>query len=424
MNILHISTYDTAGGAARATYRIHRVLQQNGNESTILVLKKTVKDLSVVSITGSKLANWLGKYLDKIDHLPIILIRRKVDTVFSFAWLTPFNFKRNKLLKNADIICLYWVGGGFLSPLAIKNIFSYNKPVVWRMSDLWPFTGGCHYPAGCNKFTEGCFDCHLLKNAFPVDFAKKLFDKKRKYWNDLKFNILCPSRWMENLVYKSKLFKNCNIVYIPTGIDIETFSPKPKNNILKHYDFPTNKKIILFGAFHAQSNNIKGLDFLQNAIHCIDNSYLKNCALVIFGENENNRISLPTIETYHTGEIKNDLILSELYSYSDIFVCPSKEENLANTALESMSCGTPCISFKIGGMIDVIDHLENGYLAKPYDVKELANGILWILDNTKSKELRKKARSKIENIFDIHKTTNLYQNWLKSLISENIKSKS
>ena len=66
-----------------------------------------------------------------------------------------------------------------------------------------------------------------------------------------------------------------------------------------------------------------------------------------------------------------------------------------------MSCGTPCIAFNIGGLPDMIEHKNNGYLARPFDADDLAKGIAWILeDNNRLKDLSINARNKIEKEFD------------------------
>ena len=61
------------------------------------------------------------------------------------------------------------------------------------------------------------------------------------------------------------------------------------------------------------------------------------------------------------------------YSCADLFVIPSLEDNLPNTIMESMACGTPCVGFEIGGIPEMIDHRVNGYVANYKDAGDLAN---------------------------------------------------
>jgi glycosyltransferase involved in cell wall biosynthesis len=90
----------------------------------------------------------------------------------------------------------------------------------------------------------------------------------------------------------------------------------------------------------------------------------------------------------------------KLYSAADVTIVPSLQENLSNVILESLSCGTPVVGFKIGGNSDMIEHKINGYLAEPYQSDDLAYGIAWILNNENSKEISKMARGKVLENFD------------------------
>jgi glycosyltransferase involved in cell wall biosynthesis len=84
---------------------------------------------------------------------------------------------------------------------------------------------------------------------------------------------------------------------------------------------------------------------------------------------------------HYLGRLHDDLSRALAYSAADAFVAPSMEENLANTVIEAMACGTPCVAFEIGGMPDIIKHHQNGYLAKPFDTGDLARGIIWIMED-------------------------------------------
>ena len=117
--------------------------------------------------------------------------------------------------------------------------------------------------------------------------------------------------------------------------------------------------------------------------------------------------------------MSDDLILAIIYSACDVFVAPSVEENLANTVLESISCGTPVVCFDIGGMPDAILHLKNGYLAKPFDVKDLSEGISWIINNDNKNELKRTARQVAESKFSNEKSTIKYIELYRNLISKN-----
>jgi glycosyltransferase involved in cell wall biosynthesis len=85
--------------------------------------------------------------------------------------------------------------------------------------------------------------------------------------------------------------------------------------------------------------------------------------------------------------------------------------------MENLSCGTPIVAFDIGGNSDMIDHKENGYLAKPFDKLDLAYGIRWVLENQNYNDLRKNAREKVLKEFGSKKVVNEYIKLYKEVLS-------
>ena len=82
-----------------------------------------------------------------------------------------------------------------------------------------------------------------------------------------------------------------------------------------------------------------------------------------------------------------------IYNAADVFLLPSLSENLPNTIMEAMACGTPCVGFEVGGIPEMIDHKQNGYVARYKDAADLAEGIRYVLDNRE--ELGRNAREKV-----------------------------
>lgn len=82
-----------------------------------------------------------------------------------------------------------------------------------------------------------------------------------------------------------------------------------------------------------------------------------------------------------------------------MFVIPSLEDNLPNTIMESMACGTPCVGFETGGIPEMIDHLKNGYVAKYKDTEDLTMGIEWILNNNVTLNLSSACVDKVRNCY-------------------------
>jgi glycosyltransferase involved in cell wall biosynthesis len=107
--------------------------------------------------------------------------------------------------------------------------------------------------------------------------------------------------------------------------------------------------------------------------------------------------------------LNDDISLSLVYAAADVFIAPSVQDNLPNTVMESLACGTPWVAFDIGGMCDMIGHQQNGYLAKPFDIDDLAKGIIWVLeDEERLRKLGVNGRKKVEQNFSLEIQANNY----------------
>jgi glycosyltransferase involved in cell wall biosynthesis len=97
---------------------------------------------------------------------------------------------------------------------------------------------------------------------------------------------------------------------------------------------------------------------------------------------------------HYLGSLSPDQLIP-VYNAVDAFVLPSLEDNLPNTVMEALSCGTPVVAFRQGGLPEMIDHQKNGFLAAYRSAKELASGIAWLLFKANPETLRQRAREKV-----------------------------
>jgi len=174
-----------------------------------------------------------------------------------------------------------------------------------------------------------------------------------------------------------------------------------------------DKKFILFGAMSATSDINKGYQELTHALNLIDNC---NTELLVFGSFPPKNPPIFRQNARFLGQLQDDLTLRILYSAADVVVVPSRQENLSNVIMESLACGTPVVAFDVGGNADMINHRQNGYLAKPYDIKDLASGINWVLDNPDDVPLCTNARQKVLSCFDSRLVASRYISLYKEIL--------
>jgi glycosyltransferase involved in cell wall biosynthesis len=173
---------------------------------------------------------------------------------------------------------------------------------------------------------------------------------------------------------------------------------------------PTDKKLILFGSLAGTVEQRKGFTQLQKAIgQLVATSNSRDMELVVFGASRPAVAPEFGMETRYVGKLHDDIGLTLLYNAADVFVLPSLQDNLPNTVMEALACGTPCVAFDIGGVPDMIEHQANGYLAVPYEPSDLAAGIAWVLrDQDRWQALSRNARIKVEREFALHKVARRY----------------
>ncbi|MBA7568028.1 putative teichuronic acid biosynthesis glycosyltransferase TuaC [subsurface metagenome] len=414
MKILLLNTNDISGGAAIAAYRLLKGLQKNGVQAQMLVQSKKSDDYSIIG-PQTKWQKAFSRIRPIIDSIPVKFYKQRKKIIFSPAILPDNIFKKIQDI-NPDIIHLHWIAGGFIK---IESLAKMKKPIVWTLHDMWAFSGGCHYDEECGKYINNCGRCPLLNSNKKNDLSYKIWKRKEKSWKNLDLTIVTVSSWLGECAKKSSLFNKTRVEVIPNGIDLNRFKPIDKNIARDILYLPKDKKIILFGALSTLSDKRKGYPLLKEALKKFSSKENKDIELVIFGSSKPKDEENMGFKTRYLGRLNDEISLELVYSAADVMIVPSIQDNLPNTVMESISCGTPVVAFNIGGIHDMIDHQKNGYLAKPFDAADLAYGIKWVLEDDKRwRKLSENAREKVKNEFDIVKVAkryvDLYKNALKS----------
>lgn len=416
MKVLFINTTDTSGGAARAAVRIMRGVQLCGIEAQMFVKYKNSQASDVVCMSQFAPSGMLYKVFDWIvtkiknqwqHHRWRPYKQTKKDLYFSDLRSTRIHGALQKM--DYDIVHLHWINNRFLDIDELKKI---KKPIVWTLHDSWPFTGICHVPYECRNYELYCDVCPMLGSTKENDLANEVFEKKIAAYRDLNLHIVTPSRWLGECAKRSALLGRFPITVIPNCIDTELYQPMDKSDARKVLGLEPGKKYLLFGAMHALDDMNKGFEYLKEALKQIKDT---NIELLVYGTNDDMRKYDLSIPARSLGYINKDKIMVLLYNAVDVCIIPSLSENLSNTIMESLSCGTPVVAFNIGGNGDMIDHERNGYLAKEKDSEDLARGIEWCLEHNADGALNMNARKKVLSNYTIDIVAEQYKKLYESL---------
>lgn len=422
LRILHISPDENGGGAAKAAYRAHLALKESGANSQMLVLRKTTNDQSVFSANSSslgKLRNFLHKKFNKFLTWNEKSFTTANQTLHSFG-KTSRGLVDTINRSDADIINLHWVVG----MLSINDIAKIKKPIVWTLHDMWPFCGGEHYAETDSQTAR--FKLGYKSDNRPIfedgpDLNLQAWRLKKSLWKK-PLQIITPSHWMADCVKASALMNTWPTKVIPNALNTDLWKPLDPELARRHMRLPLNKKLICFGAMGGAQTELKGFDLLCKALESL-RGQVDSLELVIFGQARPENTPDLGFPLHYTGHLSDEAELQSIYSAADAFIIPSRMDNLPNTGVESMACGTPVIAFDTCGLKDIVIHQENGWLAKAFDVNDLAYGIKWVLEDKVRHQLlcikaREFAVKQFSNSNIAEQYKKLYKEILNNLASE------
>ena len=412
MKVVIVSSFDINGGAARAAHRLHHALLGINVDSRMLVQLKSSND-TTVSGARTYIYRSIKKCRHLLDQIPVMRYKNK--SLFSPSWLPLSNIANRINSMKPDIVHLHWVNKGFLPIQEIKPIC---QPIVITLHDMWSFTGGCHYSEDCTRYITGCGKCPQLNSHHERDISKWVWKRKKKHWSNKDITLIAPSRWLAQRAKESGLFKDSRIEVIPNALNIRSFKPTPSQHARSFWNLPADKKLVLFGSLDPSSDKRKGFDLLFDAITKMHNSHKDETELIIFGTSQPENPPDFGLPVHYMGNIHDDTSLALLYSAADVMVVPSRQEAFGQTASESLSCGTPVVAFRTTGLIDIVDHLKDGYLAEPFNTMDLANGIIWVItDSQRQKKMSVNARRKAETAFSMPVVAMQYESIYLSLLA-------
>jgi glycosyltransferase involved in cell wall biosynthesis len=382
MNVLLLNTYPH-GGAGVACRRLQTALRESNVTANLL--------------TSNDVGSRWPFYAERISFVPL---ERDKSVRFSFS-LANFgkDLSRHPLVREADVLHLHWVNQGFLSLKNMAQLAETGKPIVWTLHDMWAFTGGCHYSQGCENFKNECGNCLFLKNPSPDDLSHRVWLRKKKFFpKNIQF-VTC-SEWLAGVARSSGLLKNYPVTAIPNPIDTTVFKPlsaAERQKFLSEKGISPNARVLLFAAMKV-SEERKGFRFLLEALQILKTQRPDfQLEILVLGKAEPEALSALPYPVHALGLVQDQSELVRAYGAADVFAIPSLEDNLPNTVMESLACGTPVAGFRTGGVPEMVGHLKEGFIAPQGDSRGLAEGIFEVLDGIISLEkYREAARRKVE----------------------------
>jgi glycosyltransferase involved in cell wall biosynthesis len=418
LKVVHVSTEEASGGAARAALRLHDGLRRLGADSTLFVEHRatdgaTTRRFEPPRDPLSRVRRRLrGDALQR--RFAAYRATRKPGTEIFTDARSRHGHDPLAQLPAADVVNLHWIAQ-FVDYELVLAPLAATQPVVWTLHDMNAFTGGCHYDLGCRRFLDRCGACPQLGSLAPDDLSSDVLAIKRRVYHGIgagRIHFVTPSRWLADEVRGSMLGTKFPVSVIPYGLDLDAFAPRDQQAARDTLGIPRGAHVVLFLG-HYLANERKGFRLLAGALEPL-RVRLPDLFLLSVGIGSVPDVRAPGL---HLPHLDHDRLLSLVYSAADVFVIPSRQDNLPNTVLEAMACGTPVVGFAVGGIPDMVRDGETGLLVSPFDVEALGLAIAGVCtDPERRRAMGARCRRVAEEDYRIEQQARRYLDLYRSLL--------
>jgi glycosyltransferase involved in cell wall biosynthesis len=390
MSILHFSTSDIVGGSARSAYRIHTGLRARGHRSRMLVGFRRSHDPDVQAVAPSRPLQLLDRAADRLT----------ARLGYQYQYVpSSTRTARHPWIREADVIQLFNTHGGYFAQSLLSEL-ARHAPIVWRLSDMWAFTGHCAYSGNCERWLAGCGSCPQPE-AYPAvgrDRTAALYTLKEHLYRRLPMTVVVPSSWLETLAKQSPLLREHPIVRIPNGLELRELAPRSRELARRRFGLPHDARVILFPAHILDDNPRKGGDVLLQAL--VELGPRPGWTLALLGEGGLTWVDRSPIAVQRLGFQSAPDAVADAYAAADVVALPSVMENLPNTLIEALACGRAVVASDCGGMRDGVMHGVTGLLTRTGDPRELARALQELMEaDERRATMEREARALFEREF-------------------------
>jgi glycosyltransferase involved in cell wall biosynthesis len=414
MRILFINTTDLSGGAAVIIQRMMSGFQQYYHTENYLLVKTKKGN---ADNTAQILTNSPQIIIEKITDR----ISRKVGLLYQF-----FPFSSKKILDLAksfqpDIINLHNTHGAYFATPLIEKL-SQIAPIAWTLHDMWSFTANASHTFNNMswKYLKNDRELTKIPPAIGINTGAYLLKQKKRIYQQSKLTIITPSKWLKDLAEQSPVFEGTNIFHIYNGVDPQVFRPKDKQAAKQKLNVDQNKKTIMFSSHFLKKNNPwKGGNDLIEILRKINASSDEKINFLVLGEGVIEELnSFSNFNIFYKGYLNTEDEVCDCLNAADLFIYPTRADNLPNTLVEAIACGTPCVTFDIGGNKEIIRHNYNGIIIEPFDLEAFAQNTLSLLkNNTKRSEFGNNCLLMVNEKFELSTMIKNYHSLFEKIIT-------
>lgn len=351
-------------------YRLHRRLLEQGVDSKILTLRADPNSPDV-------------SRLPSIDRLGAESRIRSITSRFGLNdvhRLGSFLLDRHTFFQNADVVHFHCMHSGTFSYLALPKV-ARSKPCVFTLHDMWALTGHCGYSYECTRWKSGCGECPHPEENPPIrrDATRLEWRLKQRAFTRAAPQLISKCSWSTRMVRVSAL-RHLPLVEIPYGVDTDVYRPLGVESSRHILGLPQDRFVLLFSAQRLTSRR-KGSDLLMRALDELPRELAQRTVLLTMGRRALDVARITGLPVRDLGYLADDHLKALAYSAADLSLFPTRADVFGIVSIESQACGTPVVSFRVGGVPDHVRPGETGFLAEPEDALGFRDGIALLLEN-------------------------------------------
>lgn len=372
MRVLHIHSGvgHSGGGGGIAMQRLHQRLLRLGVDSKILVLQDA----------------GFGPDVSRLPRVEYLSLERRIRAITGRLGLNDihrlgsFQLDKHTFYQNADIVHFHCLHSGTFSYLALPKVAA-AKPVVHTLHDTWALTGHCGYSYDCQRWKTGCGDCPHPeeKPAIARDATRLEWRMKTRAFIKAEAQLISKCGWTTRMSKVSAL-RHLPLTEIPYGVDTRVYRPRGRARSRELLGLPADRFVLMFSAQNL-ANRRKGSDLLIRALKGLPADMAARTILLTMGKRGAELAHGTGLPVRDLGYLADDHFKSIAYSAADLLLFPTRADVFGLVSIESQACGTPVVSFRVGGVPDHVRPGETGFLAEPEDALGFRDGIALLLQN-------------------------------------------
>ncbi len=373
MRVLFVNSVCAAGSTGRIFASLCRLLKERGEEALLCYGRGSgYRDIH---------AERIGSDPEVFCH---VCLNRLTDHHEIGSKHATRQLIRHIEAWNPDIVHLGNIHGYYLNiPLLMEHLKRIGVPILWTLHDCWSFTGHCSHftDVGCERWITGCHHCpkrHIYPSSIFFDRSRQVFDIKKRLFSGVdRLTIVTPSEWLAGCVRRSFL-NGYPVAVLPNGIDTGLFSTDASST------FSHKGKRLALGVAVPWDKR-KGFDDFIALRKLLPEDW----TIALVGVTEKQRRMLPEgiVGVCRTENAKE---LAGLYAAADVYVNPTYCDTFPTTNLEALACGTPVVTYDVGGSPESITK-ETGRVVKMGDVAALAEKTVEAAETVRPEDCRERA---------------------------------